>query len=356
MAASATRLLTALLAAPAAAWVAGGVVIGDGWMAPCGHRAAAHPTMAATLPRTTSEMVDQLRGSVQAALQARTSRMVVELPAGFDFGVETKQKGEAGLSAERSDRELARLFLEMFDGTGIDPVVLFSNGAQVSTCKRRWTEKHSSRVFALYGDSAAPPSPLSKAKAKRGKGAAAKSKGGGGGFGAPPPPPPEASGLARVPSSAEVTFVVDPRQAQLAALRDFCESNGDERLVVLLNPRALGGVAAAGDESLSEIADRELAGYFCADRFEPAFVFRTTAAQGEGETAVLWRAFPDPYVLARKPKIGPPRELLREGSMPDGRAIAGALEDDEKSSAGAKVMGALGTVFGGIDGKKAESN
>ena len=145
-------------------------------------------------------------------------------------------------------------------------------------------------------------------------------------------------------------------EAQLAALRDFCESNGDERLVVLLNPRALGGVAAAGDESLSEIADRELAGYFCADRFEPAFVFRTTAAQGEGETAVLWRAFPDPYVLARKPKIGPPRELLREGSMPDGRAIAGALEDDEKSSAGAKVMGALGTVFGGIDGKKAESN
>lgn len=68
------------------------------------------------LPRNLKEMVDQLRGAVQASLTARNSRVGVEMPVGFEYGLEgqkAKRKGGTKLlSADdiiRSDRELARL-------------------------------------------------------------------------------------------------------------------------------------------------------------------------------------------------------------------------------------------------------
>lgn len=218
----------------------------------------------------------------------------------------------------------------MFEGTGIEPVVLFSDAAQVSTSKKLWRE-HRNRVFALYGDSSSePPKP---AKVARGKAAARSKGGGGGGFGAAPSPQKEApAGLSRVPSSAEVTFVVNPRSAQLAAVREFCEAHGDDRLVVLLNPRALRN----GE------AEPALCDYF--DDFEPTFLFETRAKQDE-EPTVLWRAFPGEYVLARKPKIGPPRELLNSESRPSAESLEAAIEKDDSSDAATKALGALGSVF-----------
>ena len=59
---------------------------------------------------------------LQVALQERTSRMRIELPPGFDFGVEGDREKKGALTAkrvQRSDRELARLFVEMFHGTGL---------------------------------------------------------------------------------------------------------------------------------------------------------------------------------------------------------------------------------------------
>ena len=65
------------------------------------------------------------------------SRMDVDLPLGADFGIEVGEKRKRGgyVTAEdvaRSDRELARLFVEMFDGTGLAPLVLFPDEAQAT--------------------------------------------------------------------------------------------------------------------------------------------------------------------------------------------------------------------------------
>ena len=77
------------------------------------------------MPRDIKEVVNQMRASVQSALQARVSRIDVDLPIGAEFGVEqggeTRKRGAKLTSADvaRSDREVARLFVEMFEGTGL---------------------------------------------------------------------------------------------------------------------------------------------------------------------------------------------------------------------------------------------
>ena len=82
-------------------------------------------------------MVDAMRASTQSALQARISRQLVEMPEGFEYGVEgTEQQrkqrakrrtapGEEDVA--RSDRELARLYVEVRPSTP----------ASVRTCQSR---------------------------------------------------------------------------------------------------------------------------------------------------------------------------------------------------------------------------
>ncbi len=86
------------------------------------------------LPKDVKDAISKCRGAVQKALENRLSRMDVEMPVGANFGVEKKKagrksksnlasltdgdsSGEEGLTMEKldtSNRELARLFVEMF--------------------------------------------------------------------------------------------------------------------------------------------------------------------------------------------------------------------------------------------------
>lgn len=88
------------------------------------------------LPKDVKDAVSKCRVSVQKALEKRLSRMYIEFPVGTKFGVEKSAgKGNksgrlasaikddlgSGLTAElleTSDRELARLFVEMFQPVG----------------------------------------------------------------------------------------------------------------------------------------------------------------------------------------------------------------------------------------------
>lgn len=88
------------------------------------------------LPRDVKEAVSKCRKAVQSGLEQRLSRMYVEFPVGTKFGVEKgsgkSKKGSKLASAmkedlgsgltvdllETSDRELARLFVEMFQPVG----------------------------------------------------------------------------------------------------------------------------------------------------------------------------------------------------------------------------------------------
>ena len=107
------------------------------------------------MPRTTKEMVDSLRASAQAGLQARISRMRVEMPDAFEFGVEGgKKKRSKIVTADgivRSDRELARLFVEMFAGTGLRPLVLFPEASHAEQARRKWASSTEADIRALGG-------------------------------------------------------------------------------------------------------------------------------------------------------------------------------------------------------------
>lgn len=302
----------------------------------------AAPIVANTqLPRDIKEVINQMRGSVQAGLQARLSRMDVDLPIGADFGIESGEKRRKGgmLGAEdvaRSDRELARLFVEMFDGTGLKPLVVFSDVAQAKRAKELWPGVEA-RVAALGG--ASPPPPPAKQK----KASKKKSGGGGGGFGAAAAPPSAAPprALSAVPPATEVLFAVRPGPAQLDAIRVFSEASGMDRLVVLLNARV--------DTLPADYAP-------FAESFTNAYTFVTdptgaaAAAQKEGggaadaTPAVLWRAYPDEWVVATKPKLGPPKQIATLSSRPSTEIIDAAIEEARGSGGLLDAVG-LGNVF-----------
>ena len=291
------------------------------------------------MPRTTKEMVDSLRASAQAGLQARISRMRVEMPDAFEFGVEGgKKKRSKIVTADgivRSDRELARLFVEMFAGTGLRPLVLFPEASHAEQARRKWASSTEADIRALGG-----------AK-KRSKPAKSVRGGGGGGFGAPATKAPSSNVLARVPPSAEVVFAVSPGARQMSALEDFCSEQGLDRLVVLLNCR---------DADLP--ADQQ---EFVNDEFDYIYAFVTEPAGADGSTdaadtdgattapaepTVLWRAFPDDWALARKPKIGPPKTLLEQDERPSEAEVRKACAAAGGAGAGG-VLDAIGGLFGG---------
>ena len=166
----------------------------------------------AALPRDIKEVVNQMRASVQSALQARVSRIDVDLPIGAEFGVEqggeTRKRGAKLTSADvsKSDREVARLFVEMFEGTGLRPLVLFSDEKQAVRAKELWPG-----VDARIAVLGAPTTP--KAQQPR-KAAKKRSGGGGGGFSAPAArsgAAPAPKQLTAVPPDTEVLFVVRPQ-------------------------------------------------------------------------------------------------------------------------------------------------
>ena len=75
--------------------------------------------MSVNYPVKTRNIISKLTASTQKALQARISRMEIELPPAVDYGVETTNKKlyEAMSDADkikRSNREVGRLFTEMF--------------------------------------------------------------------------------------------------------------------------------------------------------------------------------------------------------------------------------------------------
>jgi hypothetical protein len=300
------------------------------------------------------EMIASLRDSVQSSLGARLSRICVEMPVGLEFGVETseakaKRKGGARLvtaaDVVRSNRELARLFVGMFEGTGLKPLVLFATEAEARAAAKQWDSPAlEARVQALVGAAEAARSGASAAapstggggfgSAPSGKSAVIKKKPKGGSKrpkgGAVRTAPP----LVRVPPNAEVVVVVAPGRTQLDAAREFCEASGMDKLVVVLNPR----LEADGIGRLNRA-------YFSETRgdFTTAFAFLTQPLGPPGpddkskDPLVLWRAYPDEWVLARKPGLGPPRTLVAAEQRP--------TQEEMKAASLNEGSGFLGGIF-----------
>lgn len=99
-----------------------------------------------SLPRDVKEAVSKCRASTQEALKNRISRMDIEFPVGTRFGVEKQSKGKAASKdgptqedLQQSDRELARLFVDMFQPVGGDRIaVAFCDVNQANAAKKQW--------------------------------------------------------------------------------------------------------------------------------------------------------------------------------------------------------------------------
>ncbi|CAM9722742.1 unnamed protein product, partial [Pylaiella littoralis] len=103
-------------------------------------------TPSTPVPRNIKDTVSSLRVAVQEGLKAQKSRMDVDLPFAARLGVETSDSDDKGkkkytdADVERADRELARLFLEMFDVIGDQVVVAFPTDEEAKKATKAWNK------------------------------------------------------------------------------------------------------------------------------------------------------------------------------------------------------------------------
>ena len=272
-----------------------------------------------TLPRDVKEAVTKCRASTQEALQKRLSRMTIEFPVGTKFGVEPqpKTKNKESSSQEptledlqRSDRELARLFVDMFQPVGGDRIaVAFSTVDQADAAKQQWKKDFSaqSNVLSMDNKKSQKKQKKKKQKQKMARGFAAKlaadidDDGQGGPFALPP--------------NTEVALFVAPGPKELVLVEKICQQAGMGTLVILLNAR-LDKVTNFGSTEAQQLFQEE---------FEPVF-YLGAAPQDAAPGCLLHRAYPGSWVMARKPGVvGQPKTVLVQPDKPTPEECAAVL-------------------------------
>mmetsp|Transcript_20335 Transcript_20335/g.44184 ORF Transcript_20335/g.44184 Transcript_20335/m.44184 type:complete len:382 (-) Transcript_20335:102-1247(-) len=270
------------------------------------------------LPKDVKDAISKCRGAVQKGLEDRISRMDVEMPVGADYGVENKKsknkrgnlsslakdnEQQEGLTMEKldtSNRELARLFVEMFQPLGGEHIAaVFNDEYLAEQARQKWSNDISTECNIVAIDR----------KGKRGiiktgkKGQKKKAKG----FAAKMADEMEednsASGPFNLPKDTEVAMFVSPGPKELIAIERICNEGGKGTCVILLNARL----------SLIEKYASDDARKLFTEEFEPVWSL-SAAPQLESPGCLMHRAYPGQWVLARKPMVGPPKTIaLKEG-------------------------------------------
>ena len=307
-----------------------------------------------TLPRDAKDAVSACREAVQEALQKRMSRMDVEFPVGTKFSVEKdsdggRKRGRVAPSQDvkgtptrdqldKSDRELARLFVEMFQPVGGGAItVAFTNEDLAEEAKKRWK-----------GDASAVCKIVSIGRNK--KGSVSRGMGGGGmgnkkvkkkrpaGFAAKMAAELDDdgdSGPFALPKGTEVALFIAPGPRDLIAIERICGDVGMGTLVVLINAR-MTEATGFGTEAAKELFLGE---------FESIFHL-AAAPQVAAPGCLLHRAYPGKWVLARKPKVGPPKAIGVYMDRPGEEECRVAYDAIELSDVERGVESALQNVAG----------
>lgn len=251
--------------------------------------------------------------------------MEVNFPAGTNFGIESKQnkqrskknkKGSVAIDGDgsddggigtmptkndfdTSDRELALLFVEMFQAVGGDAIsVVFRDTTLANAARTRWKGDVGSECNVLSVDrknkGGAAGGGGGKKKKKKAVGFAAKmaeemGEGGSGGS------TTNAGGPFRLPDGCEVALFVSPGPKELVAIERICGEVGMGTLVILLNAR----LPSSDDDGRD--------GTFRSE-FDPVFHL-AAAPREEAPGCLLYRSYPTGWILARRPKVGPPRTI-----------------------------------------------
>lgn len=276
---------------------------------------------AVTLPRDVKDAVSKCREAIQAGLTNRISRMYVEMPVGTKFGVESKQNksnnkkpksmsdSENGSISrdtfETSDREFARLILEMFlvplGGNAIS--IIFMEDRLATLAKKQWSIPDC-QITSLISNKKSKANNKTKNK-KKNKGFAAIMEAE---LNQDSSSSSSSSGPFRLPESCELAIFVAPSTPkQFLQIERICSDVGMGTLIILLNARSiLTSSFSYPTESAKTLFQQD---------FESTFHL-SAAPQDVSPGCLIYRAFPKDWVLARKPKVGTPKTILSQEQRP----------------------------------------
>ena len=235
------------------------------------------------------------------------------MPVGANFGVETKKKNKRGnLSSltggeqeqegltmeklDKSNRELARLFVEMFQPLGGEHIsAIFNDEYLADQARQLWLNDVSAECNILAIDRKGKRSVLKTGKRgqkkKKAKGFAAK-------MAEELEEDGSSSGPFVLPKDTEVAIFISPGPKELIAVERICNEAGQGTCVILLNARL----------SLIEKYATDEARKLFMEEFVP--VWSLSAAPQESSPGCLMHiAYPGEWMLARKPKVGPPKTI-----------------------------------------------
>jgi hypothetical protein len=253
------------------------------------------------------DAVSQCRVATQAALENRISRIDVEFPVGAKFNVEPtpkKNRQSGGDSKgtptrndlDRSDRELARLFVDMFQPVGGDQLaVVFPEAAGADAAHKKWKGDPTAACRVLSLDRRRSGASKQNNKNNKSRGFAAMllaevDDNEGAAVGGP----------FQLPENTEVAIFVAPGPKELVIVERICEQVGMGTLVILLNAR-LSTIDNFGTAAGTKLFTED---------FETVFHLAAFQPQDVAPNCLVYRAYPGRWVLARKPSVGPPKSIL----------------------------------------------
>jgi len=291
----------------------------------------------AEFPKDVKDAVSKCRAAVQEALGQRISRMDIEFPVGAKFGVEKQQSAKKQRKQQQantedgaptkavldtSDRELARLFVDMFQPVGGEHIaVVFSGESLAEQARKSWKGDATASCRIL----STGRSKKLNTKKKKPQGFAAKMEAEVG----------NSAGPFELPEGIEVALFVAPGPKQLLQVEKTCNKVGMETLVVLLNAR-LSLIDNFGSENAEKLFHNE---------FVPVFSL-CAAPQDVAPACLLHRTYPSDWLLARKPKVGQPKVILTTVDRPTEEECKQAYDSIELSDMEKNVEGVLENVAG----------
>jgi hypothetical protein len=312
------------------------------------------------LPRDVKEAVSRAKEATQAALKNRVSRMDIEFPVsccrtwlyvffgrlimlhpisftvsliflfsfsdqvGAKFKVEPQPKGRRASTSgssdiagtptladlNRSDRELARLYVDMFAPVGLDRLtVVFRDTPLADAAKKKWKSDPTAHCRVT---SVSRKKKVVTGKAGEKKGFAAK-------LAAEMADDGEESmaGPFKLADDTEVAIFVGPTPKELVAVERICQERGMDTLVILLNAR-LSTIQNFGTAAAANLFTKE---------FEPVFHLAAYRPQDAAPNCLLHRAYPGDWILARQPKVGAPKTFLITTERPTAEEAATAYKN-----------------------------
>lgn len=290
------------------------------------------------LPKDVKDAISKCRGAVQKGLEDRISRMDVEMPLGADFAVEKKQsknkkgnlasltedESQPSITMEKldtSNRELARLFVEMFQPLGASHIcTVFNDEYLADQARDRWANDISAECNIIAIDRKGKKSRGGIAKSGN-KGLKKKKKGMGFAAKIASELEEDVSGPFTLPKDTEVALFVAPGPKELIAIERVCNEVGMGTCVILLNARL----------SLIEKFASEDAKKLFKEEFTTIWSL-TAAPQEDAPGCLMHRAYPGPWLLARKPKVGTPKTIgLKDGEKFTGEECREAYDKIEIS-------------------------